>query len=81
MCLANGVWMQPTVLQNGSGEVFNHRLVIPGNAEEALSGPQAAQWKKAMEDELHNMRCQDTWETVQRPKDRNVVGAVSGTSQ
>ena len=30
-------------------------------------------WNKAMDEELHQIRKNDTWELVPRPKDKNVI--------
>lgn len=48
---------------------------IPKDAKEALSGPQAAEWRAAMLQELQTMVKLDAWDVVRRPKDVNVVGS------
>lgn len=48
---------------------------VPKTAQEALEGPEAEQWRQAMEAELNNMQQQGTWEIVKRPMDRNVIGS------
>ncbi|XP_077277091.1 uncharacterized protein LOC143905509 isoform X1 [Temnothorax americanus] len=41
---------------------------------EATTGPDAAEWKDAIYDEIKSLVANDTWELVERPKDGNVVG-------
>lgn len=41
--------------------------------EEALTSPEAEKWKLAMGEELENLRRNETWDIVPRPKGRKVV--------
>lgn len=45
----------------------------PDSLKEALTQPDAEKWKLAMEEELENLRKNETWEIVPRPKDRKIV--------
>jgi hypothetical protein len=47
----------------------------PNTVQEALSGPQRQQWKKAMDRELDNLRMKETWQAVKAPQDRAKIGA------
>lgn len=40
---------------------------------EALKGPEAPQWKRAMEEELHSFECNDAWELVDVPSGASIV--------
>lgn len=43
----------------------------PAGHEKALKDPK---WKKAMEEEMSMIQKNKTWELVERPKDRKVIG-------
>lgn len=47
----------------------------PNTVEEALSGKDAKMWEKAMNEELNNMKENEAWEIVERPKKTNVIGS------
>ena len=55
--------------------VKDGEMVPPETAREALSCPQAVQWREAMKEEVENLCSQGTWEIVLRPKMLNVVGS------
>jgi len=42
--------------------------------QEAMTGPQANEWLDAIVTEFKNILAQDTWELVERPMDRTVIG-------
>jgi len=51
-------------------------LQVPKTAKEALTGPYAEQWKKAMEEEFISLHQKGTWEIVKKtPEMINVVGS------
>ncbi|XP_035227835.1 uncharacterized mitochondrial protein AtMg00820-like [Stegodyphus dumicola] len=45
----------------------------PETLEEALTSPDAEKWKLAMEEELENLKRNETWDIVPRPEGRKVV--------
>ncbi|UYV67827.1 hypothetical protein LAZ67_5002157 [Cordylochernes scorpioides] len=49
-------------------------LPDPKDAEEALSGRDSYFWKKAMEEEFDSLIKNKTWELVDPPKNRNIIG-------
>ncbi|UYV61187.1 hypothetical protein LAZ67_1003759 [Cordylochernes scorpioides] len=49
-------------------------LPDPKDAEEALSGRDSYFWKKAMEEEFDSLIENKTWELVDPPKNRNIIG-------
>lgn len=51
---------------------YNH-CEIPDTAEEALSGPQTAEWKTAMKEELNTLREMNTWRVIKRTEVQNIV--------
>jgi len=50
-------------------------IEIPTHAFEALESDLAEEWRDAMLTELENMRYQNTFEVVERPKGQNVIGS------
>jgi len=48
--------------------------MIPNTVKEAMSGRFATMWEEAMRTELGNLKAQNTWSVVKRPRDVNVVG-------
>ncbi|UYV73840.1 hypothetical protein LAZ67_11001074, partial [Cordylochernes scorpioides] len=50
-------------------------LPDPKHAEEALSGRDSYFWKKAMEEEFDSLIENKTWELVDPPKNRNIIGS------
>jgi hypothetical protein len=52
------------------------KLRTPRNYREAVTGPQAAEWIQAMEEEFNSLVTHGTWELVQCPDQKvNVVGS------
>jgi len=51
-----------------------HGKDTPQNYHEAISGPDADEWWKAMHEEFNLLQKRGTWELVNRPKDRKVIG-------
>lgn len=49
----------------------NFCLVEPGSFEEAIK---EEAWKKAMEDEVHVIEKNKTWDLVEKPKGKDVIG-------
>lgn len=45
----------------------------PETLEEALTSPDAEKWKLSMDEELENLKRNETWDVVSRPKGRKVV--------
>lgn len=45
------------------------------NFEEAMTGPHSEQWKEAVVQEMKAMLQKNTWELVDRPKNRGMVGS------
>jgi len=48
--------------------------MIPNIVKEGMSGRFATMWDEAMRTELENIKAQNTWSVVKRPRDANVVG-------
>ncbi|KAJ1525556.1 hypothetical protein ONE63_010361 [Megalurothrips usitatus] len=47
----------------------------PQTVEEALSRPDAREWKRAMDEEMESLNRHGTWELVSRPDGRNVISS------
>ena len=47
---------------------------LPLNHDEAISGIEGHQWKKAMDEEMENLRIMGTWEKGNLPEERKTVG-------
>lgn len=47
--------------------------VEPNHYQDALSSPDAAMWKKAIEDEYQSLIENETWELAQLPKGRSII--------
>jgi hypothetical protein len=45
----------------------------PNTLDEALSGPNANQWHITWQSEIDQLKCQHTWEVVDRPADKPVI--------
>lgn len=45
----------------------------PRNRNEALAGVNKDKWKKAMDEEMESLLLNNTWELVQRPKNKNII--------
>jgi hypothetical protein len=45
------------------------------SVSEARSRPNWPEWQRAMEHKIETLECAGTWETVPRPKDKNIVGS------
>ena len=50
---------------------FNFCIVEPESFEDAIK---EEAWKKAMEEEIYVIEKNKTWELVERPKDKDVIG-------
>ena len=48
---------------------INSAIVEPATAKEALTTPEASEWKAAMEDEIKSLKQNDTWELKPCPPD------------
>lgn len=46
----------------------------PNSLEEAMNGEDADKWRLAMDEEMENLSCKDTYQIVDRPKEKNVLG-------
>lgn len=55
---------------------FCYRLVVgvPKTFQEAMSGPDAIEWKNSMEDEMTSLKDNDTFTITELPEDRQSVG-------
>jgi len=62
--------------QGKVGRVVDRRKekMIPNTVKEAMSGRFATMWKVAIRTELENVKAQNTWAVVKRPRDVNVIG-------
>ena len=47
----------------------------PGSVEEALSGPDSAKWKEAMQREMESIASNNVWRLVESPKDRKPISS------
>ncbi len=47
----------------------------PKTAKDALSSPDKAEWKEAMEKEMESLYANNVWKLVELPKDRKTVGS------
>ena len=47
---------------------------LPSNYDDAISGSEKDQWKKAMDEEMENLRLMGTWIKGDLPKERKTVG-------
>ena len=48
--------------------------IEPRSLDEALNGPNASKWKNAADDEYQSLLKNDTWELVDLPPGKNVIG-------
>ena len=46
----------------------------PKNVNEALSGPKAKEWIKAMEEEMESMNANQVWDLIDLPSGRRSIG-------
>ena len=46
----------------------------PGSYKEAMRGEEATEWKKAADEEMQSLLEQGTWQLVERPRGRKVIG-------
>ena len=46
---------------------------VPKTFKEAVSGPNSAEWTRAIEEELAAQRCHNTWEIIARDKHRKPI--------
>ena len=49
-------------------------IIEPRTLDEALNGPNASRWKNAADDEYQSLLKNDTWELVDLPPGKNVIG-------
>lgn len=65
------------VIENAQACTIEHCLLTleeePKTIEDALSSPEAAQWKAAADSEMHSMELNKVWVLVNLPLGRNVV--------
>ena len=54
--------------------IATHGKDTPQNYRQAISGPDADGWWKTMHEEYNLLQKHGTWELVNRPKDRKVIG-------
>lgn len=47
----------------------------PSSYKEAMSGPQASEWKKAVDDEFQSLKDNKTWRLCELPEGRTAVGS------
>ena len=47
----------------------------PRSVEEALSGPDSAKWKEAMQREIESIASNNVWTLVESPKDRKPISS------
>lgn len=48
--------------------------IEPDSYEDAMKSENAEQWISAINDELNSLEKNKTWEIVEKPKNKNVVG-------
>ena len=58
-----------------SCEHFAYNVCEPKNMDEALSGPHVMEWKEAAESECQSLMENDTWDLVEFPKGREIIGS------
>jgi Reverse transcriptase (RNA-dependent DNA polymerase) len=69
-------------IQNQNDRLSNDQAYVaissdiqePRSYAEAMSGPHAAEWKKAQDEEYNAQVANDTWELVPVPEGKNVIG-------
>ena len=49
-------------------------IPLPVTYADAINSPDSAQWKKAMDEEIHSLKVNDTYELTTLPDDRTAVG-------
>ena len=59
------------ILERDDNVTSNDDFVL--SAKEALSGPDAENWRKAMEDEMESLRKTGTWTLVEPPNNRQII--------
>lgn len=50
-------------------------IAIPNTYEEAMSSPQANNWKEAIQEELNSLEKNKTWDLVLPPESANIIGS------
>lgn len=55
-------------------KAFSAIIIEPSNYKDAIGSEHAAKWKEAIDDELESLHVNNTWEIVDKPDDRNIVG-------
>ena len=60
---------------NYLGEWVNitEELPEPTTVKEALEGPERSEWKKAIDNELQNMKINSVWSLVDKPEKENII--------
>lgn len=53
---------------------IEQKLCDPSNYNEALEGDNSINWVSAMDEEIENLRENDTWELVNLPPDKTCIG-------
>ena len=46
---------------------------VPNNFEEAINSNDSKNWQKAMDSEIDSLKINDTWELVDKPKDKEII--------
>jgi len=49
-------------------------ITEPRDLNEALNSPHAAQWKRAIKEEIKTLESQETWEIMDLPSDKRCIG-------
>jgi hypothetical protein len=63
------------LLEEGEMSFSAQELDLPRTPEEALAGPEAVQWKAAMDEEYNMLVKMGTWEKADLPPGRNAIGS------
>lgn len=71
----SGITLRSHQRQNKQANNFMCLMAIPDplTVNEALSGPNAKEWKEAMDEEYKSLLENDTWETTTLPADKHVI--------
>ena len=56
-------------------QVASEDIAEPITVREALSGPHAEQWHKAMQQEINSLHKHDVWTLTELPEGRKVIGS------
>lgn len=66
--------VHPTAMVNGSRLQVTD-IAEPTTVREALSGPYAEQWHKAMQQEINSLHKHNVWTLTELPEGRKVIGS------